>query len=43
MNPSKNCVDVVNMLPVMDINNEEDDDRRGVKRKMALSRSVTSV
>ncbi|XP_048034118.1 box C/D snoRNA protein 1 [Megalobrama amblycephala] len=35
MNPSKNCVDVVNMLPVN--NNEADDDRRGVKRKMALS------
>uniref|UniRef100_A0A9J8DD00 Box C/D snoRNA protein 1 n=1 Tax=Cyprinus carpio carpio TaxID=630221 RepID=A0A9J8DD00_CYPCA len=38
MSACKNsCVDVVNMLPVMDINDKADDDRRGVKRKMALS------
>lgn len=44
MSACKNsCVDVVNMLPVMDINDKADDDRRGVKRKMALSRSVTVV
>lgn len=42
MNAYKNSL-VLNMLPVMDINDKADDDRRGVKRKVALSRSVTVV
>lgn len=37
MNACSICVDVVNMLPVMDNNSEAEDDRRGVKRKIALS------
>ncbi|XP_077074773.1 box C/D snoRNA protein 1 [Siphateles boraxobius] len=37
MNPCEISVDVVNMLPVMDNNSETEDDRRGVKRKIALS------
>ncbi|XP_059382937.1 box C/D snoRNA protein 1 [Carassius carassius] len=36
MNAYKNNL-VLNMLPVMDINDKADDDRRGVKRKVALS------
>ncbi|XP_026054864.1 putative box C/D snoRNA protein SPCC613.07 [Carassius auratus] len=36
MNAYKNSL-VLNMLPVMDINDKADDDRRGVKRKVALS------